>query len=98
MFRINCVLRTFLLLFFFGFLLAYVFVCHAATPATPDAGALLKRSDAYRNGWPSFVLHVKITHYESGKNDEDKLYEVSQSTRKGPAPSHAGRRYVGLSA
>jgi len=78
MFRINCVLRTFLLLFFFGFLLAYVFVCHAATPATPDAGALLKRSDAYRNGWPSFVLHVKITHYESGKNDEDKLYEVSQ--------------------
>ncbi len=58
-----------------GFLSTCALVCRAATP---DAEALLKRSDAYRNGWPSYVLKVKITHYESGKADEDKLYEVSQ--------------------
>ena len=73
--RINLVLRTFLLLFVAGFILACALVCRAATP---DAEALLKRSDAYRNGWPSYMLRVKITHYESGKADEDKLYEVSQ--------------------
>ena len=52
----------------------------SATPRrrTPDADALLKRSDTYRNGWPSYTLHVKITNYESGKSDEEKLYEVSQ--------------------
>ena len=44
----------------------------------PDAEALLKRSDAYRNGWPSYVVHVKITDYEAGKSDEEHLYEVSQ--------------------
>ena len=80
--RINCVLRTFLLLFFISLLLACVLVGHAAAPATPttnpDAEALLKRSDSYRNGWPSYVLKVKITNYESGKSDEEKLYEVSQ--------------------
>jgi len=38
----------------------------------------LKRSDAYRNGWPSYVLRVKITTYESNRADEEKLYEVSQ--------------------
>jgi outer membrane lipoprotein-sorting protein len=73
--RINFVLRTFLLLFAVSFLLTCAIVCRAATP---DAEALLKRSDAYRNGWPSYVLRVKITHYESGKADEDKSYEVSQ--------------------
>ena len=51
----------------------------SATPRQrPDAEALLKRSDTYRNGWPSYVLHVKITNYESDKSDEEKLYEVSQ--------------------
>lgn len=73
--RINFVPRTFLLLFVVSFLLACAIVCRAATP---DAESLLKRSDAYRNGWPSYVLRVKITHYESGKEDESKLYEVSQ--------------------
>jgi len=73
--KINCALRTYLLLFLVGFLVTCVLVCHAQTP---DAEALLKRSDAYRNGWPSYVLKVKITHYESGRSDEDKLYEVSQ--------------------
>jgi outer membrane lipoprotein-sorting protein len=76
--KVNCVLRTFLLLFLFGLLLACALVSQAATPAAPDAEALLKHSDIYRNGWSSFVLHVKITHYEAGKQDEEKLYEVSQ--------------------
>jgi outer membrane lipoprotein-sorting protein len=75
--NVNCFLRWFLILFFTGLLLACVLVGHAA-PAGPDAEALLKRSDAFRNGWPSFVVHVKITDYESGKPDEEHLYEVSQ--------------------
>jgi outer membrane lipoprotein-sorting protein len=75
MFKINCVLRTFLLLFIVSFLLACALVCRAEAP---DANALLKRSDAYRNGWTAYVLKVKITHFESGKEDESKLYEVSQ--------------------
>ena len=64
-----------MLVLLIGFLLTCVLVCRAATP---DAEALLKRSDSYRNGWPSYVLKVKITNYESGKADEEKLYEVSQ--------------------
>ena len=64
MFKINCVLRTFLLLFIVSFLLACALVCRAEAP---DANALLKRSDAYRNGWTAYVLKVKITHFESGK-------------------------------
>jgi outer membrane lipoprotein-sorting protein len=79
--KINGILRTFLLLFFIGFLITCALVSRAATPSAPsavDAEALLKRSDAYRNGWPSYVLHVKITNYESDKADEEKLYEVSQ--------------------
>src|SRR3984957_12736853 len=79
---INCVLRTFLWIMLIGFLLACVVAGRAETPtpAKPnvDAEAVLKRSDAYRNGWPSYVLHVKITSYESGRADEEKLYEVSQ--------------------
>ena len=76
--NINSILRTILLVSLFGFLITFALVSHAATPATADAESLLKRSDAYRNGWPSFVLRVKISHYESGKQDEEKLYEVSQ--------------------
>jgi len=75
--RINCVLRVFLLLFLIGFLLTCVLVSHAA-PATPDAEALLQRSDTFRNGWPAYVVRVKITDFESGKPDEEHLYEVSQ--------------------
>jgi outer membrane lipoprotein-sorting protein len=72
--RINRILRGFLFVFAIAFLVTYALVCRAETP---DAEALLKRSDLYRNGWPSYVLHVKITNYESGKSDEEKLYEVS---------------------
>jgi outer membrane lipoprotein-sorting protein len=73
--KINCTLRLFLLLFLVGFLLTCALVGRAATP---DAEALLKRSDTYRNGWPSYVVRVKITNFEQGKADEEKLYEVSQ--------------------
>ncbi|MGA3010709.1 MAG: outer membrane lipoprotein-sorting protein [Terracidiphilus sp.] len=75
--RINCVLRVFLLLFLIGFLLTCVLVSHAA-PAMPDAESLLQRSDAFRNGWPAYVVRVKITDFESGRPDEEHLYEVSQ--------------------
>jgi outer membrane lipoprotein-sorting protein len=75
--RINCILRFFLLIFLIGFLLTCVLVGRAAT-ATPDAEALLKRSDSFRNGWPSYVVRVKITDYDSSKPDEEHLYEVSQ--------------------
>jgi outer membrane lipoprotein-sorting protein len=54
-----------------------VLVSHAA-PATPDAEALLQRSDTFRNGWPAYVVRVKITDFESGRSDEEHLYEVSQ--------------------
>jgi outer membrane lipoprotein-sorting protein len=75
--NINCVLRTFLLIFVIGFLITWALVGHAA-PATPDAEAILKHADTYRNGWPSYVLKVKITSYEAGRSDEEKLYDVSQ--------------------
>ena len=76
--RIDWVLRMFPPIMLIGFVFACVVVCRAATPATVDAEAVLKRSDGYRNGWPSYVLHVKITNFESSKADEEKLYEVSQ--------------------
>ncbi len=46
--------------------------------ASPDAETLLKLSDSFRNGWPTYVVHVKITDYEAGKPDEEHLYQVSQ--------------------
>jgi outer membrane lipoprotein-sorting protein len=73
--NVNAILRTFLLVFTLGFLVSVALVCHAATP---DALALLQRSDTYRNGWPSFTVDVKITDYEAGKTDEQHLYQVSQ--------------------
>jgi len=76
--NVNCFLRWFLILFFSGLLLACALVSHAATPGTPDAEALLKQSDRFRNGWPSYVVHVKITDFEAGRRDEEHLYEVSQ--------------------
>ena len=75
---INRALRAFLLIQLIGFVFACVLASRAETAAAPDAEAVLKRSDTYRNGWPSYVLHVKITNYESEKADEEKLYEVSQ--------------------
>ena len=76
--RIKWLLRSFLLAITIAFLVAWAVMGHAATAATPDATALLKRSDSYRNGWPSYSLRVKITSYESGKSDEEHFYEVSQ--------------------
>jgi outer membrane lipoprotein-sorting protein len=76
--RIDHVLRAFLFILLVGFVFACVAVGRAATLNGPDPEAILKRSDGYRNGWPSYVLHVKITNFESNKADEEKLYEVSQ--------------------
>jgi outer membrane lipoprotein-sorting protein len=67
-----------LLVFFISLLLVCVLVGHAAPATTPDAEAVLKHADTYRNGWPSYVLNVKITNFEADKADEEKLYEVSQ--------------------
>ena len=76
--RIHWFLRSLLLLSCLAFLFAYALRGHAASIPAPDAEALLKRSDTYRNGWPSYVVQVKITDYEAGKSDEEHLYEVSQ--------------------
>ena len=57
----------------------------AASLADAGAQALLKQSDLRRNGWPSYVGRVKITNYESGKPDEEHLYQVSQ---KGADKTH----------
>jgi outer membrane lipoprotein-sorting protein len=73
--KVDFTLRSFLLLVTIAFLIAWAAIGHAATP---DAEALLKRSDAYRNGWPAYTLRVKITNFESGKSDEESLYQVSQ--------------------
>jgi outer membrane lipoprotein-sorting protein len=75
----KCLIRTLILVV----LLALAFSCvHSSRAATPgarvDAEELLKKSDSYRNGWPSYVLHVKITNFEADKSDEERLYEVSQ--------------------
>ncbi len=71
-------LRTFIAFLLIGLLLACLPKGRAAALSAPEAEALLKRSDTYRNGWLSFITRVKITNYESGKPDEEKLYEVSQ--------------------
>ena len=76
--NVNWTLRSLLLAALLAFLLLFALRGHAASAPSVDAAALLKRSDTFRNGWPSFVTRVKITNYESGKPDEEKLYEVSQ--------------------
>lgn len=73
--KVNRFLRWYLILFAAGLLLTCALVCRAATP---NAEALLKQSDRFRNGWPSYVVHVKITDYEADRSDEEHLYEVSQ--------------------
>ena len=76
--NVNCILRSFLLLAMVVFMVLFAVLGHAASVPGVDAEALLKRSDTFRNGWPAFVTRVKITNYEAGKPDEEKLYEVSQ--------------------
>ncbi len=73
--NLNFKRRTLLLCCLVGFLFAYPLASRATNP---DADALLKRSDLYRNGWASYELHVKITNFESNKKDEEYLYDVSQ--------------------
>ena len=43
-----------------------------------DAQELLKRADTFRNGSMSYVVRVKISNFEAGKQDEEHLYQVSQ--------------------
>ena len=76
--KVDFTLRSFLLAVTVAFLLAWALLGHAATVPAPNAEALLKRSDSYRNGWPAYSLRVKITDFESGKSDEEHFYEVSQ--------------------
>ncbi len=76
--NVNCALRWFLIFVLACFVLACALHGRAATLAAPDAAALLKQSDRFRNGWPSYVVHVKITDFAEGKSDEQHLYEVSQ--------------------
>jgi outer membrane lipoprotein-sorting protein len=76
--NVNWILRGFLFMVLVVFLVAFALAGHAASVPGVDAQALLMRSDTFRNGWPAFVTHVKITNYESGKPDEERLYEVSQ--------------------
>ncbi len=83
----RCFFKSLPLAALFIFLLELASTSRAQTAATRigesresgvDAEALLKRSDSFRNGWPSYVAHVKITNFESGKPDEEALYQVSQ--------------------
>jgi len=76
--KADVVMRWFLRIFLLALLITYVLVSHAASVPTPNAEALLKQSDSFRNGWPAYVVQVKITDYEAGKSDEEHLYEVSQ--------------------
>ncbi len=74
----RCALRSLLLVPLLVPAFACVGMARAASVSAPDAEALLKRSDGYRNGWPSYVVNVRITDYDAGKPDEEHLYEVSQ--------------------
>ena len=76
--NVNWIRRGFLIVALVVFLVAFAMSGHAASVPGVDAQSLLKQSDTFRNGWPAFVTHVKITNYESGKPDEERLYEVSQ--------------------
>jgi outer membrane lipoprotein-sorting protein len=77
----RCIFRTLIFVALLVLALSCAVISRAENATNPppvDAATLLKRSDAFRNGWPSYVLHVKITSYEGDKADEEKLYDVSQ--------------------
>ncbi len=57
---------------------AFLLFTATAALAAPDPASLLKQYDSLRNGWASFVVRVKITNYEQGKEDEEHLFEVYQ--------------------
>jgi outer membrane lipoprotein-sorting protein len=78
MFNRMRLIRAFLFLFLACLLFAWAMKSRSQTAGHVDAEALLKRSDLFRNGWPSYVVRVKIADFESGKPDEEHLYEVSQ--------------------
>ena len=55
--------------------LALVFV--PPTAAREDAAALLARADAFRGGFDSSVIQVKLTNYDGERATEEAEYEVS---------------------
>jgi outer membrane lipoprotein-sorting protein len=57
----------------------------AVTGSAVDVGTLLKRSDVFRNGADSYAVRVKISNFESAKQDEEHIYQVSQ---KGNEKTH----------
>jgi outer membrane lipoprotein-sorting protein len=73
----NRFLRWYLVLLLAG-CFACCIIASRAAPPSPDAEALLRQSDRFRNAWPSYVVHVKITDFAAGRPDEEHLYEVSQ--------------------
>ncbi|WP_420237487.1 outer membrane lipoprotein-sorting protein [Telmatobacter bradus] len=75
MFKTLVIPRILLQMFVMALLLCSMLRGHAATP---DAVELLRHSDIYRNGWSSFTLRVKITNFENGNPDEERLYGISQ--------------------
>lgn len=40
------------------------------------AEEILQAADQYRNGWPAFVVHTRITNYKKGKQKDIGLFEV----------------------
>ncbi len=78
--NVNAILRTFLLLAVLAFLLTCTLVGHAASAmlhrVTPRPCSSAPTPIA--TAGPRSSLRVKITNFESGKSDEERLYEVSQ--------------------
>ena len=69
----------FLLLFLaLHFLLTCALVGHAAPARHPTPKRFSSGLTRFATAGRSYVVHVKITDYESGKPDEEHLYEVSQ--------------------
>ena len=86
-----------------------VVVCHAASAPAPDAEALLKQSDTIATaGQPTYSTSRSPTSSPASptknalrglaeRHGQD-LRRVHEPPRKRPAPAHARRRHVGLSA
>ncbi len=44
--------------------------------AQNTAAEILHAADQYRNGWPSFVVHTRITNFKNNKQDDVDDFEV----------------------
>ena len=95
--RVNCILRSFLLLFLIGFLLTCVLVSRAATAGVPDAMALLARSDTYRNDFVRALVGVfRTTALPGWEQSASRLVDIviagSRSTPKQTSASPRTRQ------